>query len=209
MDMKEALYRTGREIARTGLGCLADLTIGGKDNVPLDGSYIVIFNHPPLQSRLLYLGLICAIPSRFSVLKLPLAAYPNLISRFDIGLIGLSGIIDFISIGGPSGFKKALETLSLGNIIALSPEGDAGNEKGLIRAKPGITPLAEKSHVPILPLAIFGPGININIGPPFYLKAIPCQVVPKHEYNQQQADMIMLHLACLLPPEKRGYYASM
>ena len=207
--MKEALYQTDRKIVRTGLEYLTNLTIEGKDNVPLDGSYIVIFNHPPEKSRLLYLGLIYTIPSRFSVLKLPLAAYPNLISRFDIGLIGLSGIIDFIFVERPSGFKKALETLSLGKIIAVSPEGNAGNGKGLIRAKPGITPLAEKSHVPILPLAIFGPGININIGSPFYLKAISHQVVPKHEYNQQQADMIMLHLACLLPPEKRGYYASM
>lgn len=207
---KETLYQVSRAITRR----LARLSVEGEEHFPQCGPLIAFINHPPKKSRLFYLCLLAAIPSRFSVLiksQTP-ASYPSLISRVGIRLIGLSGIVGLINIERPSGVKKALKALSSGEIIAISAEGEVNNGQGLLQARPGIAALAEKSQAPMVPLAITGSRrhLSVTIGRPFSLSEIEIPQFPnRHEHIQFQADRIMCRLAVLLPPEERGYYASM
>jgi 1-acyl-sn-glycerol-3-phosphate acyltransferase len=79
--------------------------------------------------------------------------------------------------------------------------------------------IAQQSGAPILPMAHFGtekvlrtwlrlrrPEVTVRMGPPFALP--PLQAGDRSAGLRQQADLVMCHIAALLPPEYRGVYAD-
>jgi 1-acyl-sn-glycerol-3-phosphate acyltransferase len=120
--------------------------------------------------------------------------------------------------------EKAQAVLDNNLTLFTFPEGTRSRDGRLQRAYPGSALLALRNQgVPILPVAITGlehvrkgpfwylvrrhkVTVSIRFGRPFYLpKAIE---QPTKEQLHETADLMMEHIARLLPPEYRGYYTD-
>ena len=116
-------------------------------------------------------------------------------------------------------FREAKKALSEGKILAVAPEGTRSNDGCLMRGKPGITILASKIDVPILPIAYYGhedfranirklkrTRMTIKVGEPFKIKLDADQ--KNKDVMQAATDAIMLEIADLLPEKYHGVYAG-
>jgi 1-acyl-sn-glycerol-3-phosphate acyltransferase len=80
----------------------------------------------------------------------------------------------------------------------------------------------EKASVPVVPVGIVGgtedfldralqgqrPLIEMRIGRPLVFPSTELPEISRREARQQNTDAVMTHIAALLPPEYRGFYAS-
>jgi 1-acyl-sn-glycerol-3-phosphate acyltransferase len=195
-------------LARTG--------ITGKENIPYRRPYLVAINHvsiydPPFVAafwpeELEIIGAIDVFgkPGQGQLLRL-YGVIP--VHRGDYDRPLLTRLIAILKSGRP---------------LLIAPEGARSHEPGMLRAKPGIAYLAEKTSVPILPVGIVGttedfwqrasrghrPLLEMRIGKPITLPPIAAQGTEKHTARQRNADLVMSHLAGLLPEEYRGVYAG-
>jgi len=122
--------------------------------------------------------------------------------------------------------RKALEqarrVLESGLALFVFPEGTRSKNAKLQRGYTGSASIAMESHVPILPVAVTGLEnvkkgplwwvfhrhqltVTITFGKPFHL---PEAREPSKTYLYEMSDYIMEHIAELLPPDYRGYYAD-
>jgi 1-acyl-sn-glycerol-3-phosphate acyltransferase len=90
------------------------------------------------------------------------------------------------------------------------------------RAMPGIAFILERARVPVVPVGVVGstddfarkafsfkrPSLEMHIGKPFYLPPIEGSGPQRREARQRNADLVMGHIAALLPEEYRGVYAD-
>ncbi len=113
--------------------------------------------------------------------------------------------------------KLALEEIKSGTAMAMAIEGTRSRTGGLQAGKTGPAFLASRTHVPMLPCAIWGTeqivsnlkrlrrsAVHVRFGQPFYL--------PEGRANTEQleefTDQAMLKIATMLPPQYRGVYAE-
>ncbi|HEX5836486.1 MAG TPA: lysophospholipid acyltransferase family protein [Anaerolineales bacterium] len=201
-----------RAIFRT----LGRVRLTGTENVPLGRPYVVAMNHvsiydPPLAAAFWpeHLEIIGASdvfdkPGQGQLLR----AYGVIpVHRGDYDRVLLTRIIRIIESGFP---------------LLIAPEGGRSHATAMNRAKPGIAYIVEKTGVPVLPLAIVGttqdfwqrarrgkrPPLEMHIGRPITLPEITARGTEKHAARQQNADLVMRHIAGLLPLEYRGVYAE-
>jgi 1-acyl-sn-glycerol-3-phosphate acyltransferase len=126
-----------------------------------------------------------------------------------------------VSRGVPNkeSLRQAALTLEKGRPLAMFPEGKRSPNAQLIEGFPGSSLIALKAQVPILPIGITGSEklknffhvfrhihITVNIGKPFILPK--ADSVPRREQLLEATDMIMNHIAELLPPEYKGVYGE-
>lgn len=115
-------------------------------------------------------------------------------------------------------FRQAFAALDRGKILALSPEGTRSKTGCLVKGKPGISYLAARSGVPILPAIFWGhedfwvnlkhlrrTDLHITVGEPFRLSVEGLS--QSRDVREAVADEIMYKLAELLPEKYRGVYA--
>jgi 1-acyl-sn-glycerol-3-phosphate acyltransferase len=116
--------------------------------------------------------------------------------------------------------RACLATLKNGRILGIAPEGTRSKNGKLLPGQPGITILALKADVPILPMAHWGvESFSANIKKlkrtDFYFKVgrefrLDCEGEKVNaEVRQQMVDEIMFQIAVLMPLEYRGHYASL
>ncbi len=113
--------------------------------------------------------------------------------------------------------KIALDELKSGTVMAMAIEGTRSRTGGLQTGKTGSAFLASRTHVPLVPGAIWGTEqiisnmrrlrrseVHIRIGQPFHL--------PEGRANTEQlevyTDQVMLKIAAMLPTQYRGVYAE-
>ena len=113
--------------------------------------------------------------------------------------------------------KLALEEIKSGTVMAMAIEGTRSRTGGLLPGKTGPAFLASRTHVPLLPAAIWGTEqivsnlkrlrrseVHVRFGQPFQL--------PEGRANTEQleayTDQVMLKIAAMLPPQYRGVYAE-
>jgi 1-acyl-sn-glycerol-3-phosphate acyltransferase len=103
----------------------------------------------------------------------------------------------------------------------MAPEGGRSHKPGMNPAKPGIAFIAEQTGLPIIPVAIVGttddffskaskgkrPQLEMHIGKPFHLPPVEGKGAERRESRQRNADLVMRHIAGLLPENYRGVYA--
>lgn len=198
---------------------VARVEVTGEQNVPLGKPYIAAMNHvsiydPPFVATFWpeYLEIIAAIdvfrkPGQGQLLRL-YGVIPVHRGEYDRSL-----------------FTKLIAILQSGRPLLIAPEGARSHEPGLRAAKPGIAYLVEKTGVPVLPVGIVGttedfwqrarrapgaqkPRLEMHIGKPITFAPITTRGIDKHADRQRNTDLVMSHLAGLLPEEYRGVYAG-
>ena len=112
--------------------------------------------------------------------------------------------------------------LRAGYPLMIAPEGGRSHGSGLRQAKPGVGYILAEAAVPVLPIGIVGttddlmkkalhfqrPSVEVRIGRPFSLPPIEGTGPARRAARQRDADLVMQHIAGLLPPEYRGVYAT-
>lgn len=110
--------------------------------------------------------------------------------------------------------------LRSGRPVMIMPEGGRSHVPGMRRAHPGIAYIVEKTGVPVVPVGVVGttddflkralrgerPILQMNIGRPLQLPPIEGKGEARRAARQRNADLVMEHIAALLPPEYRGVY---
>jgi 1-acyl-sn-glycerol-3-phosphate acyltransferase len=115
--------------------------------------------------------------------------------------------------------REALNYLRQGSMLGIAPEGTRSRSGALMEAKTGVAYLADKSGVPILPIAIWGtqgalprilrlarPRLYVHFGATFTLPALDRK--DREGSMQRNTDEIMCRIAAMLPAEYWGAYAD-
>jgi 1-acyl-sn-glycerol-3-phosphate acyltransferase len=213
-------YRLSRPLLRTVFRgifhVLGGVKITGKENIPYGKPYVVAINHvsifdPPFAAAFWpeALEIIGAVdvfdkPGQGQLLR-AYGVIPVHRGDYDRAL-----------------FIKIISIIKSGHPLLIAPEGGRSHIPAMMRAKPGIAYIIEQTQVPVLPAALVGttedfwqrarrgerPALGMHIGKPIRLPEITARGAGKHEARQANADLVMRHLAGLLPEEYRGVYAE-
>ena len=186
--------------------------VTGMENVPRQGPFLFVLNH-------------------LSIFDVPFTLFisPRQMVMFCADkwrtvpgagqLADLMGVI-WVVRGEPDmdAVKLSLNHLKAGGVLALAPEGTRSRGGGLLEGKTGAAFLADRTSVPIVPVGMWGTDkvagnlkrlrrsvVHAAIGKPFCL---PPNGRAKGETLKEYTDIIMCHIAALLPPEYRGLYAD-
>jgi len=195
---------------------LGGVRMFGKENIPYGEPYVVAMNHvsmfdPPFvgafwpeQLEIIGAADVFDKPGQGLVLK-TYGVIP--VHRGDYDRVLLTQIIHIIKSGLP---------------LLIAPEGGRSHVPAMRRAKPGIGYIIEQTGAPVVPAALVGttrdywqrakrgerPQLEMRIGKPIILPEITAKGNERHEARQHNADLVMRHLAGLLPEEYRGVYAE-
>jgi 1-acyl-sn-glycerol-3-phosphate acyltransferase len=195
---------------------LARVKVLGRENIPHGKPYVVAMNHvsifdPPLiaafwpeQLEIIGAADVFDKPGQGQVLKL-YGVIP--VHRGDYDRVLLTKIIHIIKSGLP---------------LLIAPEGGRSHMPAMRRAKSGVAYIVEQTNVPVMPVGLVGttedfwqrakhgerPTLEMRIGKPVTLPEITAKGNERHEARQRNADLVMRHLAGLLPEAYRGVYAE-
>jgi 1-acyl-sn-glycerol-3-phosphate acyltransferase len=209
-------YRIAIFITRLVIRLFTRLDIQGLENIPATGSYVIASNHlGRLDPVLVYF-----ILDRKDIIMLVAEKYSK--SAFWRWFVKqLDGI--FVNRFGADfgAVREALSRLRKGGVLVLAPEGTRSKTEALIEGKPGVSYMAAKAGVPIIPVAITGtedkyvvaslkrlqrPKVMARAGAAFTLP--PLKGRDRDEALQEYTDEIMCRIAALLPVEYRGVYTE-
>jgi len=182
-------YSIAKILVKSIITTLFRIDVQGEENIPKTGPCILCINHksvldPPLigvfiPRKLNFMAKeeLFRIPILKEIIK-AFGAFPVKRATADISAI-----------------KTALNLLKEGRILAIYPEGTRNKSDDLIQAKSGMTFIAIKAQVPIIPIGISGKyrlfhKIHINIGEPIYLTEYYNQKLPMNKL-QPISDLIM------------------
>jgi 1-acyl-sn-glycerol-3-phosphate acyltransferase len=187
--------------------------VKGKENVPKQGPLLIVANHlnltdPPLVSVSL---------NRTVIFMAKEELFRSRFSGYFISSFGAfpvhRGQLDMKAL------RQAEKVLDKGLALAMFPEATRSKNAQLQPAFPGSALIAVRSGAPILPIAITGterikgatwilhhPHITVNIGHPFHLPSVNGKASKTELANL--TNIIMEHIAELLPVEYRGHYVK-
>jgi 1-acyl-sn-glycerol-3-phosphate acyltransferase len=213
-------FRISRPVLKTVVRgifhVLGRVTFTGKEHIPYRTRYVVAMNHvsifdPPLigafwpeQLEIIGAADVFEKPGQGQVLK-AYGVIPVHRGEYDRAL-----------------FTKIISVIHAGYPLLIAPEGGRSHVTAMKRALPGIAYIVEQTRVPVVPVGLVGttedfwqrarhggrPALEIRVGKPITLPEITAKGAQKHEARQQNADLVMRHLAGLLPEEYRGVYAE-
>jgi 1-acyl-sn-glycerol-3-phosphate acyltransferase len=188
----------------------------GRENVPLGTPYAIAMNH------------ISIFDPPFLVAFWPEA--PEIVGAAEVfhkkgqgTLLSLYGVVP-VHHGeyDRALLEKIVAILRLGCPLAIAPEGERSHVLAMQRAKPGVGYIIEHAGVPVIPVGILGttgdfwqrarrgerPALEMRIGKPIHFPKIIEQGTERRAARQHNADLVMRHIAGLLPREYHGVYAG-
>ncbi|MGH8246131.1 MAG: lysophospholipid acyltransferase family protein [Gammaproteobacteria bacterium] len=195
---------------------LGHVNVNGFENIPRGRAYIVAINHvsiidPPFT--------LCFWPEMLEVI----GAIDVFDKPFQGQLLRLYGVIP-VHRGDYDRalIEKVLSLLKDDRPMLIAPEGRRSHVTAMQRARPGVGFILEKAGVPVVPVGLIGtmgdfarrglrgerPLIEMRVGKPINLPPVPENAVERREARQKIADLVMSHIAGLLPEEYRGVYAD-
>ncbi|MDW8226172.1 MAG: lysophospholipid acyltransferase family protein [Anaerolineales bacterium] len=209
-----------RPLARLLLGAafhlLSEVRIFGREHVPHHSAYIVAFNHVSIYDP--------AVVGVFWPEPLEIMGAVEVWSKPGQGFLARlwGGIPVHRGEYDRALFETVTNVLRSGYPLLIAPEGTRSHAPGLQRAKPGIAYILEKTAVPVVPVGVVGttddfwdkarrglrPRIEMHIGRPIRLSLDAKGAAERRAARQIIADLVMRHIAGLLPEEYRGVYAD-
>ncbi len=209
-------FRFTRFIVRLLVRALVRLEVVGRENIPTSGNFVIAANH---------LGLVDGL------LPFVIVDNNNLVVLVgekweQVGILRWLGKrLNFIFVDrfNPDlkAIRKVISRMKGGEVLVITPEGTRSKVGYLIEGRPGVSYLAAKIGVPILPVGITGsfdpiffgqlkrlkrPHVTVTIGPSFTLP--PTRHQDRQASLQKDTEEIMCRIASLMPPEYRGFYAE-
>ena len=189
--------------------------VTGLENIPSEGSSLLMMNHITLLDPILCMG---AVKQRFVI---PMTKVENLENPLTAPFVLWWGSY---SINRGEIDRKALmnsiELLKSGQLILIAPEGHRHPE-GLSQPKDGFAYIATKADAVIIPATINGavgwqrafklqrPRIQVNFGRPFKFKLGPNGRVQRDELTPMM-DEAMYQMAIAVTDEtRRGVYSEL
>lgn len=213
-------FRVSRPVLRTtfrGLfRMLGRVKITGRENVPLGKPYVAAVNHvsifdPPFAAafwpetlEIIGAADVFAKPGQGQLLKL-YGVMPVHRGEYDRALL-----------------EWTTRVIKSGHPLFIAPEGGRSHVTAMRRAMPGVAYMVEATRVPVVPVGLVGttddfwqrakrgerPALEMRIGKPINLPPIDEKGAARHAARQRNADLVMRHIAGLLPEEYRGVYAE-
>ena len=212
--------RLRRPIAKTAIRWLfkvgGRVKVSGLENIPRGAAYVVAINHISLFDPPLTLSL-------WPEMLEAVGAVDVFERPFQGDLLRIYGVIpvhrgeyDRVLI------DTMLAILRSGRPLMIAPEGGRSHDVGLRRSKPGVGYILDEAGVPVLPVGLVGttddflkralrferPTLDMRIGKPIRLPPIEGTGAVRRAARQRNADLVMQHIAGLLPPGYRGVYAA-
>jgi 1-acyl-sn-glycerol-3-phosphate acyltransferase len=188
--------------------------VEGRHYLPTGGPCIIVANHLSFMDAVLIFSLVGGE-------NLSAMAAEKWERNLIFGTFLRMGNAFFVQRGqvDRAALDRAADWLKAGKIFGIAPEGTRSRDGGLGRARPGVAYLAAQAGCPIVPIAHWGtehtwsawlrlhrPRIEVRIGPPFRLP--PIDPENRSASLRRNADEVMVHLAALMPVERRGVYAE-
>ena len=206
-------YWAGWLVVRLILLVYARVELVGAENVPRRGGLIIVSNHLNNADP----GTVGVFMRRRVVFMAKEEMFQWPIWGLYVRLIGAFPVRRFEA--DLKALRRSVQVIRRGQALFMFPEGTRSKTGSLCRGHPGTAMVALRAGAPILPVAITGteavrmPGlflrpfrrtrVRLVIGEPFFLPSVKR---PKAEDYERCTEMIMAHIAALLPPQYRGCY---
>jgi 1-acyl-sn-glycerol-3-phosphate acyltransferase len=195
---------------------LSEVEITGMENVPLGQAYVVATNHVSTFEAPLVGGFWPEICEALGAVEVWHRPGQSILANLYGGIQVHRGEVD------RQLFEAALAVLRSGRPLMIAPEGGRSHKPGMRRAKAGIAIILEEAGVPVIPVGVVGttddfwqkashfkhPRVEMHIGRPFRVPPLAGQGSDRREARQRNADLVMAHIAGLLPEEYHGVYAG-
>jgi 1-acyl-sn-glycerol-3-phosphate acyltransferase len=205
-----------RGVLRLVFHALAPVKITGKKNVPLRSPYIVAINHVSLFEAP-FVGVFW--PEQVEALgAADVWDRPgqNILARMWGGIKVQRGGYDRAAM------EASIAALKSGYALLIAPEGGRSHTPGMRTAFAGVSFIVEETGVPVIPVGIVGttddffkkairgkrPLLEMRIGKPINLPPVEGKGEARRESRQRNTDLVMRHIAGLVPEEYRGVYAE-
>jgi 1-acyl-sn-glycerol-3-phosphate acyltransferase len=195
---------------------LSSISIHGLENVPHQGPYMIAINHISLYEAPFVVAFWPQEPEAVGASDVWNRAGQSTLVRWYGGIPVHRGEYDRRLV------DTMLKVLRAGKPLLIAPEGGRSHTPGLRRAFPGVAYVMDKASVPVVPVGVIGstddflrralrgerPPLVMNIGKPIQLSRVSGDIEAKRRARQQNADLVMAHIAALLPDDYRGVYAD-
>ncbi len=223
MPVEEYRLALWRRLARPALRgafrllfrILAPVKIVGVENVPERGPYVVAMNHVSLYDPPFMLAFFPKAVEAMGAVDIWERPGQNVLVRLYGGIPVHRGEYDRALI------ETVLAVLRSGRPLLIAPEGERSHVTAMQRARPGVAYILDEAQVPVVPVGIVGttddfwqqasqrqrPKLEMRIGKPFRLPPLEGKGEERRKSRQRNADLVMTHIAGLLPEEYRGVYA--
>lgn len=147
---RRLFYRWLRLLARIIASVFFAFRTEGRYHLDFEGGAMLLSTHQSVMDPVL-VGLIANQRLNYLARK---TLFKNAAFAF------LIRVLDAIEIdrdrGGLSGLKEMLKRLKLGEAVLMFPEGTRTSDGEVGQLKPGFIPIARRSEVPLVPIAVVG-----------------------------------------------------
>ncbi len=198
------------------LRLVARIEVFGLEHVPASGAFVAASNHIGRLDA----GFVYCLLDREDIIMMVAEKYrTNPVYRW------LTKSLNAFFVDRFNADLKALRTclrrLERGGVLVLAPEGTRSPTGALQEARAGVSYLAVKAGVPVVPVGLTGTEdavvkarlkrlqrlhVTIRVGEPFILP--PIGEGNRDDILQQHTDEIMCRIAAQLPASHRGAYAE-
>ena len=188
--------------------------IKGKENVPAQGPLLVVANHLSVSDPVI-IGAFLGRPVIFMAKE---ELFKNRFTGYFVRQFGAFPV--YRRQSNLQALHQSNQVLKQGLALGMFPEGKRSYQNKMTAALDGSALIAYHNQVPILPIGITGtekirglgwmlhrPEITLNIGPPFYLPEMSYSLTREELTNL--TNIIMKHIAELLPEKYRGVYTGL
>lgn len=205
-----------RPLFRALFHLLGRVEIEGGEYVPRHGPYMITVNHVSIFEPPFVLAFWPTAPEAVGAVDIWNRPGQSTLARLYGGIPVHRGEYDRELIA------TMLSVLQAGLPLLIAPEGGRSHTPGMRRALPGVAYIVDKANVPVVPVGISGatddflqralrghrPTITMRIGIPILLPPVSGVGEARRISRQRNVDLIMMHIARLLPEDYRGVYAA-
>ncbi len=205
-----------RPIFRLFFRLISEVRIIDGGNIPDSGSYIIAINHISIIEPPFIIAFWPVAPEAVGAKEIWERKGQSLLAKFYGGIQVHRGEYDRRL------FDTMVQVIESGHPLLIAPEGGRSHTPGLQPALPGVAYLVERSGASVLPVGIIGstddflrqalklkrPVLEMRIGELTKLPPVRGRGEERRRALKENADLIMIKVAELLPPGYQGVYAE-